>query len=319
MAKDRKIKEIAIIGLGALGMMYGELISKSAASCRVSFVMDAERQARYSRRSFYVNGQKQDFNLTTVDAARPPDLLLVATKYDGLNAALELADKFISKDTIIISVLNGISSEEIIARRFGWQQTLGCVAIGMDAMRQETTVSYTRAGRLQLGVFQSSQEPLLRAVAQFCETAGLAFTIEKDIRQALWAKFLLNVGINQACMVFETTYGGALQSTEIYQSMVGAMQEVILIAQKEKVNLTKADLDRSITILRTLSPAGFPSMRQDALARRPSEVELFAGTVLQLAARHKVAVPVNEFYYQTIRKMEEDYRQQGELDFTNII
>ncbi|WP_374048049.1 ketopantoate reductase family protein [uncultured Phascolarctobacterium sp.] len=48
-------------------------------------------------------------------------------------------------------------------------------------------------------------------------------------------------------------------------------------------------------------------MRQDALAKRPSEVELFAGTIIRLAAKHGLAVPVNQRYYERIKQIEAEY------------
>ena len=57
-------------------------------------------------------------------------------------------------------------------------------------------------------------------------------------------------------------------------------------------------------ILRSLNPEGIPSMRQDALAGRPSEVELFAGTMLRIAKKHSIEVPVNRKYYNRIKEME---------------
>ena len=56
-----------------------------------------------------------------------------------------------------------------------------------------------------------------------------------------------------------------------------------------------------------LDPEGMPSMRQDGLARRRSEVELFAGTVRRLAAKHGLAVPVNDRLYEAVRAMEAAY------------
>ena len=61
---------------------------------------------------------------------------------------------------------------------------------------------------------------------EFFERIGLPHSVEEDIRRAMWAKFLLNVGINQTCMVFETTYQGALDTPEYFRMMSGAMQEV---------------------------------------------------------------------------------------------
>jgi len=85
------------------------------------------------------------------------------------------------------------------------------------------------------------------------------------------------------------------------------MYEVIAIAKKEGVNLSEQDYDVGIKILQTLNPEGYPSMRQDALAKRPSEVELFAGTVKRIAARHQVPVPVNTYFYERIKAMETTY------------
>jgi 2-dehydropantoate 2-reductase len=48
-------------------------------------------------------------------------------------------------------------------------------------------------------------------------------------------------------------------------------------------------------------------MRQDGLAHRKSEVELFAGTVLALAEKHKIDAPVNRKIYETILTMERAY------------
>lgn len=60
-------------------------------------------------------------------------------------------------------------------------------------------------------------------------------------------------------------------------------------------------------MLRGLNPDGYPSMQQDAMAKRPSEVELFAGTVRRLAKRHGLEVPVNERYYWKIKEIERAY------------
>jgi 2-dehydropantoate 2-reductase len=89
--------------------------------------------------------------------------------------------------------------------------------------------------------------------------------------------------------------------------MFAAMHEVIAVAQTEGVGLTEADFEACVGVLRTLAGDGLPSMRQDALAHRKSEVELFAGTIIRLARKHGVAVPVNQRYYERILAMEAQY------------
>ena len=141
----------------------------------------------------------------------------------------------------------------------------------------------------------------------FFDRAGIAYTVEDDILHRLWGKFMLNVGVNQTCMAYETTYSGTLVPGEAHDTMIGAMREVIRLARAEHVNLTEQDLDSYIDLLKTLSPDGMPSMRQDSLSHRPSEVEMFSGTVREMAKKHGLATPVNDRLYKRIREMESQY------------
>ncbi|NCA98533.1 MAG: ketopantoate reductase family protein [Clostridia bacterium] len=302
------IQKVAIVGMGALGLLYGEQIQKTLGKDHLSFVMDTARFQRHKTDPYIVNGAPQDFTLMDAAQATPVDLVIVATKASGLASALDVMANLVAEHTILLSVMNGISSEQILTERFGDRNLIYCVAIGMDAMRDGQSLSYVNQGKLQIGILKEEQGPALSALSQFLDRAGLAYTVESDILHALWGKFLLNVGINQACMVYETTYAGALNTPHIFATMSAAMHEVITIAAKEGIHLSEQDFEQYIKILHTLKPDGYPSMRQDALAGRKSEAELFAGTVLRLAAKHQVPAPANTFFFRRIQEMEAGYK-----------
>ena len=302
-----EIKTVAIVGMGALGMLYGEQLQKVLPAGAVRFVMDEERFKRHKNDKYEVNGVEQSFTLQSVAQAEPVDLVIVATKFSGLNEALEEMQGLVGPQTIIFSVLNGISSEEYIKERYGDDNLLYCVALGMDAVREGTSLTYQHEGILKLGMLAKKQRPALAAVMALLEKAGIQYVIEEDILHALWAKLLLNVGINQTCMVYETNYGGAFTNEEARQDMFAAMHEVITVAQREGIKLTEADFEGCVKVLCGLSPEGLPSMRQDAMSKRKSEVELFAGTIIRLGAKHNVPTPVNQRYYDIIKAMEAKY------------
>ena len=109
-------------------------------------------------------------------------------------------------------------------------------------------------------------------------------------------------------MALETDYGGALEPGKPFDTLVGAMEEAMAVAHAEGIPLRKEDLTSYIDLIRTLSPAGMPSMRQDAIARRPSEVEMFSGALRKMAAKHGIPVPVNDWLYGRIREMEAGYK-----------
>ncbi|HAC61049.1 MAG TPA: ketopantoate reductase family protein, partial [Lachnospiraceae bacterium] len=164
---------------------------------------------------------------------------------------------------------------------------------------------YTKPGRLQIGVTEGDQKPAFQALVSFLERTGIPYEICPDIRRSMWNKFMLNVGINQACTVYETDYAHATAPGPILDEMIGAMTEVIRIAEAEGIHLTQEDLNRCVELEKTLKPDGYPSMRQDAVAKRPTEVDMFAGTVIQLGEKHGIPTPVNRKYMEAVRRMEE--------------
>ena len=100
-------------------------------------------------------------------------------------------------------------------------------------------------------------------------------------------------------------YGSATErGSEQRRSLVAAMREARVVANAEGVAIAEADLSQMVELLETLDPAGMPSMAQDRIARRKTEVEEFSGTICRLAAEHGIEVPQNEWLYQRIREIE---------------
>ena len=119
---------------------------------------------------------------------------------------------------------------------------------------------------------------------------------------------MVNVGINQTCMIYNTDYEGVLtDGTAEYMTLVSAMREVILLANAEGVPVTEQDLKDYLDLMRSFNPKATPSMGQDRINGRRSEVELFAGTVIRMAEKHGIPVPANTFIYRRVQEIEAEY------------
>ena len=92
--------------------------------------------------------------------------------------------------------------------------------------------------------------------------------------------------------------------SEQRRCFVSAMRETLAVANAEGIELTEADLTQMVHLIEGLDPAGMPSMAQDRVARRKTEVDEFAGTICRLAAKHGIQVPQNEWLYSRIREIE---------------
>ena len=124
----KEITTTAIVGMGALGMLYGDLIMEHLGTESVCFVADPEFPIADSREAVAV------------------DLVIVAVKYNALQSALDTMKNCVGPDTTIISVMNGITSEEIIGERFGAKKLVHTIAQGMDAVKFGGALNYTKPG-----------------------------------------------------------------------------------------------------------------------------------------------------------------------------
>ncbi len=297
---------IALVGAGALGVLYGEKLAAAYGKERAFFLADRARAERYRRDGFSCNGRPCDFHYVTPGAhEKPADLVLFAVKIHALREAAALARPFVGDETALVSVLNGITSEGILAEELaGRGQLLYCVAQGMDATKTGNRLTYQNSGKLLLGLPDGRTTPALTRAAQLLQHAGICCQVVDNIRFCLWNKLMLNTGINQVTAVYGIPYGGIQRESEARRTVEDAMREVQAVAACEGVSLSDADREAWMRMLDTLDPDGMPSMRQDTLARRPTEVELFAGTIRRLGKQHGVPTPVNDFLYRRIREME---------------
>jgi 2-dehydropantoate 2-reductase len=304
-----EIYNVSLIGLGALGVLYAHQLSKKLSKDNLRIIADAARVSRYRSHGIFANGERCDFNYLTPDApAVPADLLMIAVKYNGLHEAVTAIKNHVGPDTVILSLLNGIDSEEIIGRVYGMEKVLPCVSQGMDAVKAGNALTYHNRGFLFFG----DREPgtcsdKVNAVSQFFTKTGIAHEINTNMKRHQWSKFMLNAGCNPVTAVYLCGYEGLQKEGPIREMMIAAMEEVAALAEKEGVTLTQDDIAYWLNVIGGLNPKGKTSMQQDIEAKRQSEIEMFGGTILALAEKHGVDTPVNRLLYEKIKAIESTY------------
>jgi 2-dehydropantoate 2-reductase len=85
------------------------------------------------------------------------------------------------------------------------------------------------------------------------------------------------------------------------------MKEIQAIAKAEGVKNTEKMIDDALTALKNLMPEGKTSMLQDVEAKRQTEVEMLAGTMIALGKKHKIPTPYNTIMYEMIKSIENNY------------
>jgi 2-dehydropantoate 2-reductase len=299
------IKNVSILGAGALGAMYAAQFHTSGAF-DVSLIATGARRERLLADGLVVNGTS--YHIPVVDpsqTASPADLILVALKHHHLAGALVGLDSLVGEHTLFLSVMNGLDSEEMIGAAYGMEKVLYAIALGMDAVREANHVTYVNPGRVVFGeAANEALSPRVRRVAEAFDRAGIAHETPPDMIRMLWWKFMINVGMNQATAVLRASYGVMKTSPDAQALMEALMREVIALAEAAGVDLSEQDLANWYKVLQTMAPKGKTSMLQDVEAGRKTEVEIFGAKVVELGHQYGVPTPVNEVFTRILRVLE---------------
>jgi 2-dehydropantoate 2-reductase len=300
-----QINRVAILGAGAMGSFYASRFV-DAEGFQTVLVADGRRYDRLTRDGLVVNGKAYNIPVVRPEEVGPPaDLVLVAVKHHDLSRAVGDLRNQVGDATTLISVMNGLDSEEIIGAVYGMDKVLYAVAVGIDAVRRGNQVTTTTPGKLFFGeAVNTETSQRVRRVQSAFERAGIPYETPVDMIRTMWWKFMVNVGMNPPSAVMRAPYGVFQSSPEAQALMEALMGEVVALAQVVGVDLHEGDLREWYTFLHTLSPQGKTSMLQDIEAGRKTEIEIFAGKVVELGQTHNIPTPVNETMLRMVHVLE---------------
>ncbi len=296
-------ENIYLIGLGAIGATYASIFYDSAYS--ISIICDAERRKRYSEHPFTVNNKAYEFRYTERPTSSAK-LILVCIKSTQLPEAMEVMSHFVSEDTIIVSLLNGISSEKILGDQFPQSKVVHAFTIKTDSQRTGQDIQFDPEGMIYFGSISDQLDSYANDVEDVFRMANIPHERVSDIEHRQWWKMMSNTGINQIQALFKKPYS-IFKTREGLNMAKLAMMEVVDIARAKGISLHESDVADVLKHASEFDPINKSSMLQDVLAHRPTEIDIFAGEIIRQGKNLNIATPINQFLYHAIKYIEQKY------------
>ena len=307
-----KYQSVAILGAGAVGsyVMWGLAKKKEIDLCVVA---SGERKARYERDGFVINGQVYHPVVRTPEEAAGVELLIVATKYQALRPALGDIRTVVDGHTTVMSLMNGVDSEEIIGEVIDPSKIVHSL-IKVASERKGNQVVFdpeTTIGIIYGEADLSRGTGRIEALNDLFADTGLHYRATDVILTENWSKFRLNVPNNQAQAMVGCGVGAYRDSEHVAFLRDRLREEVDRIAEKKGIDFDKADT--SSTFGSKVRDRARYSTLQDLDAGRHTEVDMFAGAVVRMGRELGIPAPYNEFTYHMIKALEE--KNDGKFDY----
>ena len=303
---------VGIIGTGAVGsyILWG-LTDK--ADTEVFVIAQGERKQRYEKDGFVINGNVYHPEIKTPAEAHGCDVLIVSVKYNALRDSLADIRAAADKHTIVMSLMNGVDSEEIISEVIPYEQIMPAVIlISSERIGNEVRFDPENARGICFGEADPSRskERVVYMENLFGGT-GLKYMVARNALADIWAKFRLNVSRNLPQAVFGAGVGAYYHSEHAAYLMNTLADEVTAIAEAKGIDFSQAN--PKIFIGNRSADRARYSTLQDLDAGRHTEVDMLAGTAVRLGKELGVPVPCCEFIYHMIKVIEE--KNDGKFNF----
>lgn len=298
------VEEVAIIGAGAVGASYGSVFLKNGIN-KFSFVANGARAERLKNEGIIVNNERLFPNIATKENHGKIKLLMVLVKNYSLDASIEDIRTVIDDDTIILSLLNGVTAVDEMKKAFPNNKVLYGIVMRTDANRTEENIIFKTLGEIQFGEEENIHfSDTVSDVIRIFEANNINYHVYEDMKRMLWRKWMVNIGANQISLLTSAKFKYFEEFEEIQIALDRAMQEIVDIAKKKEIHLTTKDKEDMIHTLINYPPEKKTSMLQDLEAGRKTEIDYFGGTVIKLGKECGVPTPVNEILYYIVKARE---------------
>ena len=301
--------KIAVVGAGAMGSVYAGLLASAGNEV---WAIDTWREHIDAIREsgLRIEGASGDRTVrldATTDASEPGpcDLVIIATKADGVASAAASIGPLLGDDTLVLTIQNGLGAAERICRHLPPDNVLLGVAGGFGAsMRGPGHAHHNGMELIRLGELGGGITERLERIGGVWRDAGFNVRCFDDINQLVWEKFVCNVTYSGSCTVFECTIAGVQGNEHAWQVASNCAAEAYAAGVAKGVRFSFDDPVAHVREFGRKIPHSRPSMLQDYLAKRPSEIDAINGMVPVVAREVGTAAPYNEVVTAIVKAKE---------------
>lgn len=307
-----KIQSVAVLGAGAVGsyVIWGLSERKDI---KLGVIAEGERAGRL-KKGCRINDVTYHPEVWTPQEAHGVDLLIVCLKYGALPGALDSIRAIVGENTIVMSLMNGVDSEEIIAEAIGASHMTYSV-IKVASHKEDDGYYFVPETTLGI-IFGELNAPYdserVQAIEALFADTGIHYRSTEFAKEEMWSKFRLNVCNNLPQAILGAGVGCYTDSEHMKAISDGLRNELETIAAAKGIDMSKIEAS---------SKHGSPvrasakfSTLQDIEAGRNTEIDMFSGALMRMGKELGIPTPYNEYTYHMIKALEE--KNDGKFDYS---
>lgn len=304
---------IAIVGPGAIGILFGTMLIKSGNKVRF-LDHNKSRVELISKNGICLESKDRTYSnkveiTNKASDLADSDLFVICVKSYDTKAAVNSIKSVLSDKSLVLTLQNGVGNIEIISEILGQDRVIGGVTSQGANVIGSGKVRHAGFGETAIGKIDGKTPTYLRATREVLNKAGLKTRISKDIRSLLWSKLIINVGINALTAITRLKNGQLLDYEGTRRILGQAVSEAVKIAKRKRIKLVYDDAIEKTETVCEATAQNISSMLQDVLRKKKTEIDFINGAIVRQGQSMGILAPVNSLLLDLVKSIELSYNK----------
>ena len=299
--------KIAVIGPGAMGLLYGAKLSANAEVVLVGNNAEHLKEINDNGIILKRDGNETVYHVPAVISGQitePADMIILFTKAYLTEEALEQNKSLIGPNTTLLTLQNGAGHEEMLSKFADRKNILiGTTAQGSYRENAHTIVN-SGLGDTVVGAI-SDEFTGIEEIGEVFEQSGFPCKISDNIGQTVWNKLMINASSSVLSGVLGVNQGYVAQNGHAWEICKDLIREICMTATGEGYSFDEEEQIARIANHLKNAPGGYTSIYADLKNGRKTEVDYISGAVVRAAKRQGKTVPTQELMVRMVHAMED--------------
>lgn len=292
---------VLVYGAGGVGAFFGALLARAGHDVRF-VVRGAQLDALRTRGIRIRSALLGDMEVPTPAAyscaaeAGAADLVLICVKTHQTQEILDDLSTVVGVHTVLVTLQNGVESDEVVAARFGANRVLPAAVYVGATLEEPGLVRHAAPARLCIGARPGFDPARVAGVRDVLAATGQPVQISEDIQRERWRKLVWNASFNSVSAVTMRAPGELLAVPESRALLMEIMREVVDVGRALGIDLRESDIDDHVVWTERASAMRTSTM-VDRDRGRAMEADALVGVIVRRGKAAGVPTPRSEVMY----------------------
>ena len=302
-----KPMNIVVYGCGGVGGYFGARLQD--AGHKVHFIARGNHLTAMLKNGLFVKSINGNLHINDISASPDfidmpfpkIDLVVFATKTFQLKPAAESIQGWVSEETLLLPLLNGVDNQNVLMDIYPKNQVLSGLCRIISKIESPGVINHLDVNpSIVFGPWDGEISTSHKAIAQAFESAGIQIKLSKEVQKDIWTKFIFISSIS-ALGALTGQPIGVLRQGHLRKIITETAREILHLANRKGVDLPASLIDKQLSIIDKQAYHTTASLQRDILEGRYSELDSQNGKVVTMCKAEGLNCPNNEMIYELLR------------------